>query len=331
MAKLIVGVIGMGVMGKTHANIYKQSKEVELRYIYDANEKINKELTEEYGTQYVKDYIEMLEDEELDAVSICTSDNSHLKVALDACNYKKHILIEKPLADNYEDSKKIVSAVNEAGIKMLVGHSLRWDPRYIIAKDKVSSGKIGEVIHLYARRFNSHENGVRIQGRTNVAMFLGVHDIDAIEWITGDKIVEVSAFQVKKRLKEYGVGDAISINLKFKSGTVGSLDLAWSLPKNHVEIDAKLDLIGSEGVLNIDIFNQGINVYEEEKVVYPDITYGVDTHGRQSGVMTEEIQSFIDGVLYNRPFPISIEEAARSVKIVEKIMDSIENGTVEKI
>lgn len=320
----------MGVMGRTHANLYAQNSQVDLKYTFDLDQDLNEECSRLYGTDLVNNYMEILEDESLDAVSICTSDNSHLQVALEACKCKKHILIEKPLADNYKDSMLIVEAAKKAGVKLLVGHSLRWDPRYIVAKDRVSSGEIGDVIHFYARRFNSLENGKRLKGRTNVAMFLGVHDIDVVEWILGEKIVKVSAFQVKKKLKEVNIDtpDAITVNFQLESGSVGGMDFSWCLPSNHVEIDAKLDLIGTEGVLNIDIFNQGLNIYGRDKLVYPDTSYGVDSYGRISGVMTEEIQSFVEAVLYNKKLPISPEEAARAVKIVEAISESMETGQV---
>jgi UDP-N-acetylglucosamine 3-dehydrogenase len=222
--------------------------------------------------------------------------------------------------------------VNETGTKMMVGHTLRWDPRYYLAREAVEAGKIGDPIHLHARRNNSFSNGKRLQGRTSVAMFLGVHDLDAIEWITGDEIVEVYAVDVRKKLQEFEVADAIITTLRFRSGAIGSYETSWVLPDNHVELDAKLDITGTDGVLNIDILNQNIRVYEKgNKLIFPDTMYGVDLYGKQTGIMKEEISTFVNSVLEDKSFPISVEEAYHAVNIVQCIEESLKIGTPVKV
>lgn len=332
MKQLNVAVIGLGVMGRTHARIFSELPNVQLVAVNDINHAFAEKIASEFNSVAVKDLQDLFADENVQAVSICTSDDQHYDVASMACKHGKHILIEKPLADTVEDAKGILDQANENGVKLMVGHSLRWDPRYYLAREAVQEGKIGETVHLHARRNNSYLNGQRLRGRTSVAMFLGVHDLDAIEWITGDRIVEVSAVEVRKRLKEFDVADAIITTLRFQSGAIGSYETSWVLPENHVELDAKLDITGTDGVLNIDILDQNIRVYEKDnQITYPDTMYGVDLYGKQTGIMKEELSSFVEGVLEGKSFPISPEDAYRAVKIVKCIEESAKCGQPVKI
>lgn len=330
MQTLKTAVIGLGFMGQQHARILYEMPNAELIGVYDIDENHARNMAEQFNTNAYSDLEALLDEKNLEAVFICTSDNQHLDIAYKVADYGKDIFIEKPLADTLEDSKNIINKVNDSNIRMLVGHTLRWDPRYYLAKESVQQGDIGEHVHIYARRSNSYENGKRLKGRTSVVKFLGVHDLDAIEWVTGDRIEEVYAIEARKRLTEFDIGDVIITTLKFASGAIGSYETSWVLP--HVDIDAKLDITGSEGALNIDIVDQTIKVYKnQDKISYPDPLSGVELYGKQTGIIKEEVSSFVNGILEGKEFPISLEEAYRAVKIVEAIEESIKTRQSVKI
>lgn len=326
MGTMKVAVIGLGVMGQTHARIYSEMSGVELTAIYD----INREHADRMATQYRTNVADSLEAlfgmEELDAVSICTSDDQHHELAMLACKYGKHVLMEKPLATDLNEAKEIIEQVKSSGIKMMVGHTLRWDPRYYHARQNVASGKIGSALHLYARRNNSYQNGLRLKGRTSVLMFLGVHDIDAIEWVTGDRIVEVYTVEVRNRLKEFHVGDAAITTFKMASGAIGSYETSWVMPDGNYELDAKLDIIGTAGAINVNIVNQNIQLHSEGNFTYPDTMYGVDLYGRLTGIMKEELTSFVLAVKEDVQLPITVDEAYRAVYIASCMEQSLQTG-----
>lgn len=319
-------VIGLGVMGRQHLRIYKEMEGVEVIAVHDMNEAFARTIGEEYGVPVVNDAERLFAMEELDAVSICTSDEHHYSLALLACKYGKHVLMEKPLATDIGQAADIVRLVNESGIMMMVGHTLRWDPRYYRAYEAVHGGGIGKPLHLFARRLNSYANGKRIQGRTGVLKFLGVHDIDAIEWVTGDRIVEVYTVEVHNRLKEYGTSDASLSTLKFASGAVGLYECGWVLPEHYSEIDAKLDIVGTEGVVNVHVLDQNIKVHTGTREQYPDTAYGVELYGRMSGIMREELSSFVHAVRSGAVLPITVEEAYRAVYIADCMERSAREG-----
>ncbi|WP_197080903.1 Gfo/Idh/MocA family protein [Gordoniibacillus kamchatkensis] len=326
MDTLKVAVLGLGVMGQTHARIYKEMPNAELVAVYDIAQEHASRIAESYNVTAAESLEELFAVPGLDAVSICTSDDQHKTLALLACKYGKHVLIEKPLADDLAEAEDIMNAVNESGIKMMVGHTLRWDPRYYQAWRAVQEGKIGKPLHFHARRNNSYQNGLRLKGRTSVIMFLAVHDIDVLEWILNDKIVEVYAIEVRERLQQFNVADAVVCTFKFASGAVGTYETSWVLPDHYSEIDAKLDLIGTQGVVNINIFSQNVVVHTDKHFTYPDTAYGVDLYGKNTGIMKEELSTFVSAVQENASFPISVEEAYRAVHIANCIEESIKLG-----
>ncbi|MBU5443940.1 MULTISPECIES: Gfo/Idh/MocA family protein [unclassified Paenibacillus] len=326
MHTMKVAVIGLGVMGQSHTRLYAEMPNVELAAVYDINRELTERIAAQYGTVAADRVEAVFEMPDLDAVSICTADDQHYELAMLACKSGKHVLMEKPLASDIREAQEIVERVRQSGIKMMVGHTLRWDPRYYRAYEAVRGGKIGKPLHLYARRNNSFANGQRLKGRTSVLMFLGVHDIDAIEWITGDQIVEVYAVSVKERLASFGVSDATLTTLRFASGTVGNYETSWVLPEHHLELDAKLDITGTEGALNVDIVKQNISIHSNTRFTYPDTAYGVEMYGRMTGIMKEELTSFAMSVLHDEPLPISVEEAYRAVYIAHCMEESLRTG-----
>ncbi|WP_229750206.1 Gfo/Idh/MocA family protein [Paenibacillus nasutitermitis] len=321
-----VAVIGLGVMGQTHARIYTEHAGVELAAVYDIYQPHARQMAEKYRTKAAGSLEELFGMEELDAVSICTSDDQHYELAMLACKHGKHVLMEKPLATDLKEAKAIVEQAKASGIKMMVGHTLRWDPRYYHARQTVASGQLGSPLHLYARRNNSYQNGLRLKGRTSVLMFLGVHDIDAIEWVTGDRIVEVYTVEVRNRLNEFNVGDAAVTTFKLASGAVGSYETSWVMPDQYYELDAKLDIVGTEGAVNINIVNQNIQRHTEGRFTYPDTMYGMEMYGRLTGIMKEELTSFILAVTEDAPLPIMVEEAYRAVQIATCMEQSLQTG-----
>ncbi|OUM85442.1 MAG: hypothetical protein BAA01_12895 [Bacillus thermozeamaize] len=329
--KLRVSVIGLGVMGQQHTRIYSEMPNVELVSVYDINREHAERTAKQYGIVADSDPETLFGRTDLDAVSICVSDDQHHQLAIMACKYGKHVLIEKPLADDLEEARDIVRNVRESGIKMMVGHTLRWDPRYYQARNAVQAGKLGEIIHLYARRNNTYSNGRRLNGRTSVAMFLGVHDVDAIEWITGDRIISVYAVEVRKRMKDLGVADAIQATFRFASGAIGQYETSWVMPDGYSDIDAKLDITGTNGALNIRIFDQNLSIYSDRTLVYPDTAYCVDMHGQFVGIMKEELSTFVRSVLEDQPLPITVEEACRAVQIVHCMEQSLKTGQVVEV
>ena len=115
-----LAVIGVGSMGKNHARVF--SEIANLVAVSDLNEEQGKAIAEKFGCKYFKDYNEMLESIELDAVSIAVPTTYHKKVTLDCIDKGLHVLLEKPIASNEQESVEIIEAAKNKGVKLLIGH-----------------------------------------------------------------------------------------------------------------------------------------------------------------------------------------------------------------
>ncbi|MBC7288529.1 MAG: Gfo/Idh/MocA family oxidoreductase, partial [Armatimonadetes bacterium] len=183
------GVVGVGWMGERHARVWSEIPFTSLRAVYD----IDRERAEQVASRYGCDVAESLDDlvgrDDVQIVSICTPDNLHVEPSVAAAKARKHLLIEKPLATTVPDAKAIIDAVRESGVVAMVGHIVRFDARYWMAREQVRAGALGDLIYAYARRYNIIDSAERIAPRSTVSFFLGIHDVDAIRWITGRRIV----------------------------------------------------------------------------------------------------------------------------------------------
>src|SRR5687767_4710697 len=174
-----VGVIGAGGrMGQLHAQTYHSLPNAELVSVCDVDEAAAASVGERLGATVRRDFDELLADPALEAVSICTPDQLHVEPAVAAAGAGKHVLLEKPIATTLEDAQTIAQACAAAGVVLLVGHVLRFDPRFSAAAAALEAGELGALQTIFARRVNGVAAQDRLQGRVNLQMFLGVHDYD---------------------------------------------------------------------------------------------------------------------------------------------------------
>ena len=150
--QLGIGVIGVGTFGSLHARLYKQLGICELKAVADVNPKRLDEICPLLQVEGYGDYRELLKRDDVHAVSICTTDELHVAPAIAAASAGKHIFVEKPLALTPQDCDQIIEAAQAAGVKLTVGHILRFDPRYATARKEIQDGKIGQLVHRSEER-----------------------------------------------------------------------------------------------------------------------------------------------------------------------------------
>ena len=129
---------------------------MELTALCEYKDERRKELETEFpGVRLYKDYREMLQDPEIEAVSIVLPDNMHREAVELAVAAKKHILLEKPLAKELEDGKAMYELVKDYDKVFTTGFLLRFDPRFAMIKERLDRGELGDIIHCYVRRKQS--------------------------------------------------------------------------------------------------------------------------------------------------------------------------------
>ena len=322
--KLGIGVIGVGTFGALHAQTYRQLGGCELRAVADVNEQRLAAVCETLQVEGYVDYRDLLERVDVDAVSICTTDEFHVEPALAAASAGKHMLIEKPLATTPQGCDQIIRAAQEAGVKLMVGHILRFDPRYYAAHNAIRSGKVGDLVHMFSRRNNSTRSANRLQKHTSVLFFLGIHDIDFMNWCVGARAESVYAQATSKVLRD--TPDTVLALLRYANGTIASLEVSWVLPASHPRgLDARFDAVGSEGAVYVNGVGDDVSIVHE-RLEHPPLFYSSELFGERVGILRDELAHFAKCVLCDREPIVSGRDGKNAVQVAHAIQQSYESG-----
>jgi myo-inositol 2-dehydrogenase/D-chiro-inositol 1-dehydrogenase/UDP-N-acetylglucosamine 3-dehydrogenase len=318
-----------------HAAIFGQSPGCELAAIVDPNRELAEAVAARTGAAKVyASHEELLDAETLDLVSICTPDNLHLVPALAVAKRGVSLFIEKPIASSVEDARAIIAATEAAGVRLGVGYLLRFDPRYGRAKELVREGKVGTPIHLYARRNSAQTEGPkRYAGKLPLALHVTVHDADLVLWLLeGQEPVSVYAQQTDLLLGASGTQDTIAAVVRFSGGTLVNFESAWSLPSGtrHM-IDARLELIGTDGFLEVQCGDSGLHFADATRSQEIDTQHWPDLGGRIGGDLREQLHGVLDWLRgADRPVA-SGPEALRSLELTLAMIRSAETGVVVRL
>jgi len=314
MDKVKYGVIGLGWFGGKHAEVLSQIPNIELYALCTRTESRLEELAREFGVKKTfTDYNEMLADPELEAVSITTMWDQHAAPTIAALEAGKHVFCEKPMASTREDCEKIVQAAKAAKGKFMVGHIVRFNPRYAMAKRMVAEGKVGRIVSMFARRNIPAWVTEEILQKIGPIVGDGVHDMDIMLWCSGLIPKKVYARTVNVRGKKYP--DLGWSMFTMDNGAVAVLENVWFLPdKTAMQIDERMEIIGTEGSVHVQEVAPSFAVCDQEKWTYPDTTYWPTIHGRCSGALREELRYFADCIQMDvTPDIITPEESMATV------------------
>ena len=325
--QLGAAVVGLGMMGERHAAVWDELPTTRLVSVYDIVPERTQALADALGCKAAAGLEEAVTDPEVQIVSICTDDQKHVEPCQATAGAGKHILLEKPLATNLEDCDQITQACEAASVKLMVGHVVRFDPRYALAKQAIEEGKVGEVIQVYGRRNNIVDSGRRIGPRTSVAFFLGVHDLDLMRWFVGAEVLKVHAESACKVLADIAAEDSIMSLLRYDNGAIGCLETCWVVPKGiPCTLDGRLEVIGTEGMVRVTVGDEGCTIIDGERATRPDILYGPLMHEQQAGALRAQLEHFADCVISDKEPLISPADARAAVEVACAIHDSLRSG-----
>lgn len=327
MGAVNIGIVGLGLMGERHVQAFDKMPLINVYAVCDASRERAEVMGEKYHAKCFTDLEEMLKDPELTAVDIVLPDNIHRHAIELAVRYRKHIMVEKPMACTLEDAKAIYEVTRDYDRTFMIGHILRFDPRYSAARDAVRSGQLGDVISVYARR-NSPVTGPRhYHGASDLSTHVMVHDIDAIQWIMDSKIKTVFSKASKKVLADLQMTDCIHTLFTAENGALGTIEACWILPETTPSsIDDQLELIGSKAAVYTDSCGDGLQIIDRQRADAPDSRHWPDLNGGLSGALYEELTDFVRCVSGQKQSIISAEDGLSVVKVVDAIERSILEG-----
>jgi len=247
-----IAVIGAGNMGKNHLRILSQISGVKIQAVADINTTLGPLLAKKYGSNFYKDYKEVLKNESIDAVSICVPTTYHFEVASFFISKGIHTFVEKPITNSVSDAKKLLRLAREKNITFLVGHIERFNPAVIKLKEMLEKGDLGKITSIITRRVGGFPPQIQ---DVNIAVDLAIHDIDIVNFLLGEYPTRISVNKQKHHIQRRE--DSVEFFLQYKKSSA-YIQANWISP---VKI-RKLNITGTEGYLEMDYITQKIEFYK---------------------------------------------------------------------
>lgn len=334
MKKLRCGVIGLGRVGKMHVeNMYLLPQ---LDIICAADyfiEDMSDWLCSVNITSGYKNYQELLQRDDIEAVFIFTSTDMHEEIVMAAAQAGKHIFCEKPLSMNEDEqaSMAVLRKVKEKGVTLQVAFNRRFDPQFHEVFDLVRSGKIGrpQMIKITSRDPDllPHDLIKRIGG---LIFDFTMHDFDMARFMMQDEVSEVYVkgnTLIDPSLKNIDDVDTLAVMLTFRNGGYALIDNSRRAVYGY---DQRVEVFGSEGMAYADNVSEStVKVFNSQHCVMknplPDFTV------RYREAYRTEILHFIDSVLHHTPVVCTGEDALLAQRIAIAAQQSLKSGLPVKI
>jgi predicted dehydrogenase len=328
--KLKMAIVGAGTWGENHAKIYRAHPFCEVVAICDQNRARAQAVADRIGIgQYYADYEEMFAKSGCDAVAIVTPDFAHAAIAIKAAEYKKHVLVEKPLATTREDVFAMMDAFEKHKVRAMVDLHNRWSPAFNAAYQSIQKGELGSICTGYMRLNDIKWVATDLlpwAAKSSILWFLGSHSLDTLRWLFNDDVARVYSISREGILKSLGVDtvDTYLTTLEFKKGGIAHMENGWITPNaNPCVNDIKCTIQGDKGMISLDVSNHNlIQKYTDEKVTVPDIVVQHSIFGRPKGFAFESIRSFVDCILSGEEFHVSLQDAANTSLTILAIIES---------
>lgn len=347
MKKVNIGVIGAGSISEFHLGSYSRNPEVTIYAICDLNEERAKKKAAAYGAEHVfTDYRELLADPAIDAVSICTWNNSHAEISIAAVAAGKHVLVEKPLCKTVEEALRVEEAVKKSGKVLQVGFVRRYGSNTDILNQFIKAGELGEIYYAKAtclRRLGNPGGWFADKERSGGGPLidLGVHIIDICWYLMGKPKVKAISGNTYSQLgnrahinnlsfyqaSDYDsskntVEDLANAIIRFENGASLMVDVSFTLHAKQDEITVKL--YGDKGGAEIE---PGLFIVAEKHDTILNVTPQVDQLAFDfTGGFQNEINHFIDSCLGRKETRSPVEDGVEVMKMLCGIYESAALG-----
>ena len=331
MKKLKFAIIGCGRISYKHIEaLINNVKEAELAAVCDIVEEKAIERKRQYeeaienaNVKVYTDYIKMLDNEEIDAVSICTESGYHAKHSIDCLKRGKHVLVEKPMALSIKDADEMIKLARDNNLKLGVCHQNRFNPPIQKLRRAIEEGRFGKLINgtariLWTRDDNYYKQAPwrgtkELDGGT--LMNQCIHNIDLLQWMMGSEVERIHC-ERGTFLRNIEMEDFGAILIRFKNGTIGIVEgSACVYPKN---LEETLSIFGEKGTVIIG----GLAVNEIKTWQFAD-ERDYDKEDRSTEIdsvygkgHTPLYKDFIDAINNDREPLINGEEGKKALEII---------------
>ena len=340
MAVVKYGVIGCGAIAqRRHIPEGAANPKSKIVAIADPVPGRAAEIGAKVGAEAYTDYKKMLKDAAMDAVVVCGPNALHAKQTIEALKAGFHVLVEKPMATNRADAKKMIAQAKASRKFLMVGMNQRLMAPHAKAREVFEQGKLGKVLAFETSFKHPGPDGWSIDGAKSwffkkdaavmgVCGDLGVHKADLMRFLLGEEIVKVGGI-IKTRDKKGADGKLIPLDdnayvvMETASGAMGSMNISWT---NYGNIEDNGTILYCEkGVMRIAMDREyGVMVDYRTGQKERYVVGAVSTNTRQVG--SGIIDSFTDSILTGRKPAIDGVEGYRAMNVIVTAMEAAKQG-----
>lgn len=334
-----VGVIGVGRFGENHARAYSESFLSSLVAVADLDDARARSVAAKYGAQtHYNDFRYLLDRSDIQAVSIATPAHAHTEPAIAAAEAGKDILLEKPIADSLEDAEAIVSAAETYGVRLLVGHMLRFEVNCASLHSAIAEGAMGRPIAVISRFNNPIEEARFVGKQISLVLHVLIHTIDISLWYLDSRPERVFCTAARGMVYEQtGLPDGCIVTMEFTSGSVAVAECFWSLPETYAKwstprswvprgSDIQLEVICTDGIMYLDAPTTGVRACDKEGWKFSQTTLRPTLHGELAGAFREEIQHFLRCCMHDQEPYVDGRDALAALEVALAAEMSLDTG-----
>lgn len=354
--KLKVGIIGCGWIAGAHIAEYKRMEDVEIVAGADLIPGKAEAFFRDNGVENVRcypDHASMLDNEELDAVSVCTYNKTHAECAIYALNKGVSVLLEKPMSVTLEEAVEICRAEKKSGKILSIGFQPRFDPNMKMVKKIVQSGELGDVYYIQTGggRRRGIPNSTFIEkstGGIGALGDIGCYSLDVVLNAIGyPKPLTVSGYKsaffgtnpkyatpdrfhtAEENAKRFSVDDFAAAFVRMEGDIILDFRIAWAM---HPDTSGDTIIYGTEGALRIPSTECWNGTFDKPMTLYHDVagsqvetTIPLIPH-RGPGLFDIKIRGFLDAVKNGTPAPVPTSQILYNQAIIDGICKSAELG-----
>ncbi len=276
--------VRIGIMSFAHMHAFSyaaslnQLPEATLAGIWDDDPKRGQDMAKQFNTQFVASLDDFLASD-IAGVIICSENNKHRALVEKAAAAGKWILCEKPLSPKVEDAQAMIDACKKAGVGLGTAFPCRFIPSIMAAREQIRAGHIGEVLAIACTNHGQNPGGWFVEEAESgggATMDHTVHVVDVLRWMLDREFKKVYC-ELGNQLhgESLKTDDLGSLNMEMDGGIQVSHLASWSRPQSFPTWgDVTLEFIGTEGVLNVDAFNQKLDVFDDANMRHAWVGWG---------------------------------------------------------
>jgi len=318
-AEIGMGIVGLGFMGRRYAQFVSQLEGMRIAGVYDLDHELAESTAAEFGGQMFESADALANAATVDAVMVCTPEHVHVEAAVSALGAGKPTMVEKPIAHSLDAARIIVDAASASGAPLLVAHLLRFEQRWIAARQRLDAGAIGDVVSITTRRIGNVLDQEVLNGRTSIPLYYGVHDLDVMSWFAGSRAVSLSATRRggALRAKGYDIDDVYTAVLTYENGVLGTAELGWHVPAEALSARTSgVVIVGTKGFIRIEQAETGFECWSDGGLDRAlDVVFWSDAYGLPSGALGMELRHFAECARGNCAPTITPDEAIEALRL----------------